>query len=303
MSRERWGTFSVIDHKNAAALVPEVLLYDRLVIPVPTNDEERSRWNARGWAPDVLEKRLEQLGPLAVKANWSYEDRQQAIATWEQRLKAVRFDAEQIVREVKEKAPYQMTRMVLVDFKPAELPAGVTQFVSVAAFQSEEDFRDCCLLAPSMPDRTNLGLLLGHKLAVPAHQDPEEAFAKAVALVREDDTFQEKRRRFYAWQEDILREPMPLNSADAVKEMDQMVEAYNRCVERASRQVYYKFAFTVASLALGLAAAPLSVPFATATVLLSMVQFATLDRRPVMEPGENAPAAMFHAAKKIGLWH
>jgi hypothetical protein len=39
MSRERWGTFSVIDHKNAAALVPDVLLYDRLVLPVPTTDK------------------------------------------------------------------------------------------------------------------------------------------------------------------------------------------------------------------------------------------------------------------------
>jgi hypothetical protein len=34
MTRERWGTFSVIDHKDPAELIPEVLLYDRLVIPV-----------------------------------------------------------------------------------------------------------------------------------------------------------------------------------------------------------------------------------------------------------------------------
>lgn len=38
MARERWGAFSVIDHKNTAAYVPEVLLYDKLVIPVPPKD-------------------------------------------------------------------------------------------------------------------------------------------------------------------------------------------------------------------------------------------------------------------------
>jgi hypothetical protein len=44
MASERWGTFSVIDHKNAAAMVPEVLLYHRLVLPYPTSPEERERW-------------------------------------------------------------------------------------------------------------------------------------------------------------------------------------------------------------------------------------------------------------------
>jgi hypothetical protein len=45
---ERWGTFSVIDHKNAASLVPEVLLYDPLVIPVPSDDNENQRWKELG---------------------------------------------------------------------------------------------------------------------------------------------------------------------------------------------------------------------------------------------------------------
>jgi len=62
-----------------------------------------------------------------------------------------------------------------------------------------------------------------------------------------------------------IRDDIPLK--DAVKEMDQMVEGYNRCVERATRQVNYKFAFMVAGLAVGLAAAPISVPLATGTVL------------------------------------
>jgi len=318
MSRERWGTFSVIDHKNPATLVPEVLLYDRLVLPVPPNEDERKRWTDRGWAPDVLDRRLEQLGPLAVTASWSHAERQRAIEAWEQHMKTVRSDAEQIVREIKEKAPYQMTRMVLANDKPVVLPHGVTDVISVAAFQSEEDFNACYRLqsadgerpaqspdeqrsTPSPDERRSaLGFLLGQRLAVPAEDSPEEALRKAIELAKDNDSFRENRRRLYEWQEAIVRDQ--IRPEVAVKEMDQLVASYNRSVQKATRNVYYRFAFTIAGVALGLAAAPVSLGFASATVLLAVAQFTTLDRKPVIEAGESAPAAMFHDIRKIALW-
>jgi hypothetical protein len=36
MSIERWGSLSVADHTDTAALAVNVLLYDRLVLPVMT---------------------------------------------------------------------------------------------------------------------------------------------------------------------------------------------------------------------------------------------------------------------------
>jgi hypothetical protein len=308
MSRERWGTFSVIDHKNAATLVPEVLLYDRLVLPVPPNEDERKRWTDRGWAPDVLDRRLEQLGPLAITASWSFAERKRVIEAWEQHMKSVRFDAEQIVREIKEKAPYQMTRMALANAKPVDLPAGVTDVVSVAAFQSEQDFNTCYRLESpddrrptQSPDerRSALGFLLGQRLAVPDEDNPEQALRKAIELAK-DDSFRENRRRLYEWQEAIIRDQ--IKPEVAVKEMDQMVAGYNRSVQKATRKVYYRFAFTIAGVALGLAAAPVSLGFASATVLLAVAQFTTLDQKPAIEAGESAPAAMFHDIRKIALW-
>jgi hypothetical protein len=317
MSRERWGTFSVIDHKNAATLVPEVLLYDRLVLPVPTTEDDRKRWTDRGWAPDVLNRRLEQLGPLAIAASWGYAERKRAIEAWEQHMKTVRSDAEQIVRDIKAKAPYQMTRMVLANDKPVVLPPGVTDVVSVAAFQSEEDFNTCYRLqsldekssaqppkkrrsAPS-PDerRAALGFLLGQKLAVPDEANPELALRKAIELAN-DDSFREKRRKLYEWQEAIVRDQ--IKPEVALKEMNQMVAGYNRAVQKATRKVYFRFAFTIASVALGLAASPVSPLLASATVFLALAQFTTLDRKPVIEAGESAPAAMFHDIRKIALW-
>jgi hypothetical protein len=221
MTRERWGTFSVIDHVNAAALVPEVLLYDRLVLPVPGDEEDRKRWAIRGWRSEVLDRRLEQLGPLAVKANWGFLERLQAIANWEARLRAVRFDADQVLNEIKEKNPYQMTRMVLADLKQTSLPAGVTDVVSVAAFQSEQEFRTSYHLESPSEDRSTLGFLLGQKLAVPHDEDPERVLDKSINMVTQDDDFQENRRKLHAWQESMLRDK--IKPEDAIQEMDQMV--------------------------------------------------------------------------------
>ena len=61
MSRERWGTFSVKDHTREQPFAADVLMYDRLVIPKPANEVERSRWAEAGWAPDRLDAILEVL--------------------------------------------------------------------------------------------------------------------------------------------------------------------------------------------------------------------------------------------------
>ena len=54
--RERWGTFSVRDHMTKAPFVSDVLLYDRLVIPVP-DPNEKSAEEQKFWKrfnPDEL---------------------------------------------------------------------------------------------------------------------------------------------------------------------------------------------------------------------------------------------------------
>jgi hypothetical protein len=58
------GTFSVTDHLGPRAFVADVVLYDRLVIPVP-DAEERKRWTDLGRRPDVLDRKLDILEELA----------------------------------------------------------------------------------------------------------------------------------------------------------------------------------------------------------------------------------------------
>src|SRR3954453_3590276 len=64
MPFQTWGTFSVADHLGPRAFVADLVLYDRLVIPVP-DAEERKRWADLGRRPDVLDRKLDILEEFA----------------------------------------------------------------------------------------------------------------------------------------------------------------------------------------------------------------------------------------------
>ena len=80
MIRPRWGSFSVRDHLKEQAFVAELLLYDRLVIPVPppNNEGEWRRWARNTWKPDRQAELLQILGKdLCVRLPWTKELRHQ----------------------------------------------------------------------------------------------------------------------------------------------------------------------------------------------------------------------------------
>lgn len=55
-----WGTFSVKDHVKAGAFIAEVLMYDRLVIPIPpqrdADDKEKTKEAEEEWERWKIEK-------------------------------------------------------------------------------------------------------------------------------------------------------------------------------------------------------------------------------------------------------
>ncbi len=78
--------------------------------------------------------------------------------------------------------------------------------------------------------------------------------------------------------------------------MEQLINEYNECVKEAVRKVTFKFAFTLAGVGLSLAGATFN-PLVGAGALLSLVQFAAFDGKPVIEAGESKAAAMFHTVE------
>src|SRR5713226_9245274 len=117
MVRERWGTFSVADHKHDHAFTIEVLLYDRLVIPVPPNNaDEKKRWVKAKWKPDRLASYLDILGDeLVLKVKWG---------EGEQKMFKKRQEAADTINA---ELNFGLTRLLLAnEFKP-ELPEGVAK--------------------------------------------------------------------------------------------------------------------------------------------------------------------------------
>jgi hypothetical protein len=274
MSSERWGAFSVIDHIDAAALAADVLLYDRLVLPVPPDDAEAKRWDEEGWKPSLQKERLDVLGDLAEPAKWD-DDRRRMYDREMDRL-----------REAGERVNgYQLTGMLLAR-EPREIDV-------VGAYHSTSAFHKDYPAESDLNKKARIGYLLGQRFAVPKG-DPETALKKAVKLARLDE-FKEHRLAMYDWQQKVIADHIP--GEDAVRKMDGLLAKYNLCVEKAVKDVYYKFGFTVASVALGLAAAPAN-PLAAGGAILAMARFA-MDTKPVINAASNSPAAMFHDFENV----
>jgi hypothetical protein len=69
-ARPRWGTFSVKSHLDLNALAMDLLLYDAVVFPTPSDEAEAQRWDEQGWDTELLARRVVQLGDLAYTAPW-----------------------------------------------------------------------------------------------------------------------------------------------------------------------------------------------------------------------------------------
>jgi hypothetical protein len=83
MSRQIWGCYAVNDHLQKNAFVADVLLFERLVIPVPPeNDPEALRPWEENWEPDQQRELLDILGGIACQVPWSSALRGQFQKEW-----------------------------------------------------------------------------------------------------------------------------------------------------------------------------------------------------------------------------
>src|SRR5262249_41518304 len=143
MTRERWGTFSVADHKRGRAFVADVLLYDRLIIPIPPNDVERKDWTKTGWVPERLDSCLAALGDRhVIPVPWT-EDKRQVFRTRYQGAQAAIYDTDQLAyaRRTRIVDPMFITRQLLTKELLPELPEGVTKVWAMAAYPSLNEFK------------------------------------------------------------------------------------------------------------------------------------------------------------------
>lgn len=130
MAIERWGTLSVADHNDLSALVANVLLYDRLVIPMYTESDDRDEleyWDEKNWNPIAQLARRKQLVELAIECAWDKTRRQ----SYTDRYKVAELlDAEANGEMI--------TRWLLTKEQDYQLPEGVNHADIFVAYNSEQ---------------------------------------------------------------------------------------------------------------------------------------------------------------------
>lgn len=294
-ARPRWGTFSVVDHLDPAALTTEVLLYDRLVFPVPSSPAARQRWAEQGRQPDLLDTRLAELGDLAYPAKWDrslWDD-------WNDRM--------QLVDQVTVEAGYGMTAMVLADAlsERGQLSSGLADVqprpVIIPAYQSESSCRaDIQVGQVSAADSSRaalehgFGLMFQRRLEVPLTDDPERAYHKAIELVREDREYLAARQALFDFEDDVIAKAY--DPPSALKTLGELVEEQNALVRRAFRQTWLVRVVRVVGIVGPIIPLYLHQPDAAAVLAVSINAATVKFSQPPPDP-DKSPAAVFHRAE------
>lgn len=216
---ELWGTFSVMDHLRPRAFLPEVIMYDRLVIPVPPDPEHAQtpedrdfavkqwdRWEQKGWDPERQRKLLDIIKPVAFPVEWNRERHQLWAAAYEHS----KADAAQEFSEIL--AGWKTGEVLL-----KEIPAMAGGVVAVSPYDSLDDLkRDFGITeASSVVEQVEAGrglpnvisAVIGREFLVPEDPDRDEFYLlqKAIDIVKEAD-YRQARVDFHSAQQKFLRD-------------------------------------------------------------------------------------------------
>jgi hypothetical protein len=311
MSREVWATYSVKDHFDRRSLAADVMLYDRLVFPVPQtpdlqydkadptqhgpvawsrNPVEWKRWEEKKWDPEAQESLLKLIEPVVRKVPWApleEEYRKEVTNEAGKHLPGYAFEATKTV----------LTR---------DLPAYVTGVNAMGpTYRSVEQLEK--ELGVSAAGRRKklppsaLGAVLGWEILVP--DDPrlsdDKLLAEAVAFVTEDEDFRNHRTAFWDWQQEYLKDGVTDRESieKAVKDMRELLEAQKSAAEKMPIKPTTRYAFRIGGPGLafaGLFFGPAgAIVFGAAGVVLTCAEIAAEKwfLKESQGPNEPNPAA------------
>jgi hypothetical protein len=206
MSREVWGTCAVNDHLRREPFLRELLLFDRLVIPYPADDEERNRWRdpnpadpAETWDPERLDELLDVLGTQHRPGQGG------ARLTWTSPWSSERWQAGKTRREVADTITtldaFSGTRAVLA--MGEDLP-GVIE--AVATYPSRQAWWEETRPLPDRPPTAATALItLARPLLLPQLDDldADTALLELVELASDAD-YRHARTAYHGWLRDFV---------------------------------------------------------------------------------------------------
>ncbi len=311
MTKELWGTFSVKDHCQPRAFVADVMLYDRLVVPVPpkepddVREREWKRWEKNGWNPERQKRLLKVLEPLVCTVEWDSEQQEQ----WKERMVA----AEKVSQQIPDYA-FGASRTILTMDLPAYVEGvealGVV-YPSLEELEKELGVKGADGLAP-LP-ASALATVLGREFLVlddPRWPKDEDMLKAAVELACDSD-FRRKRTALINWQQSFLKQGLTdrVSIEDAVKKMNELLNEEQKEVRKARGQKAVRYFFCIAPSALALLTLLAGEPSEAQMIgtvggaFISPCAF-TVDEwfsRSAKE-GQISPEAFFHDARKHFGW-
>lgn len=294
MPHEVWGTFSVRDHCARRPFLAEVLLYDRLVVPVPPNDAEVERWTVNGWEPGLQATLLELLGDRAVKVPWDQ---------WREKSWQTRYAAGKQLGMQTAGYAFQQTRSELL----TGLPPNVTGVEAIASYSTFEELRDDLQLrdanrGPVLPFGTTVAVL-GQEFLIPDDDKATDRELLEIALgFSSEPEFQRKRRAFWRWKREFVGREVITDQASvtaAVEEMSDLIADEQRALRREKIKCAVRAGFLITSVTLGILGGPLTA-FALGGAFVSIGEY-TADAL-LADPARESPSALFHDTRKHFGW-
>jgi hypothetical protein len=260
---ERWGAFSVVDHKDPIRLAIELLLYDKIALPTPADNHgpDWERWETNEWRPQALIDVVDRLKPhnLVEEVKWDLDRENAWRAKFEKAKSQIEAVNAEIRRGIQERidqvkrnmvdrtqrevdeaiqaAAYAETRNEIIDHLKGQMQGtvaiwnGPVEFYS--AYQSRLDFQR---LNPE-EDAVKQGVervnfLIQHQLAVP--DEPPEVLLDRTIKLAVDQKFKERRRLLYDYQINMLEQGY--KPERILKDLNKLVSEYNELISADNKR-------------------------------------------------------------------
>jgi hypothetical protein len=253
---QRWGIGSTRLHLEAERLALGVLLFDRLVLPTPSDVAEGDRWDALGWNTEAQARRIVQLGELVHFAPWDERLRND----WRESLEQLK----RIGAQTRELA-FMMTPQVIAQ----------SAWTDVVAYSNETGMSPQARPVPVIwatrprqvvraevrpvtgPYERVSAIKFRRVLEQPVRADPEATLDAALKLAN-DPEFQNARRALYT--AEALAATGAMTPREFAARMDDAVARYNDLVTAYERGTMRRVIHHVVPAAAGGAAMLTQVP-------------------------------------------
>lgn len=270
MAKKRCATFSVADHLDMRALIPDVLLFDRLAFPYPANDKEMAYWEKENWNPKQLDFCLLMLEDLALRVDWGRKEWANFSNNAGQAALLDSLDGSPQARKkgVTWETAKQMTRQII---RAKVQKRRDPEFWVMPCYRSREAFlldQNATITRPNDASRREaLSLLVGQKMMVPNDADPKKALRLAIDLTR-DESYRKSRRALNNWQETVIGREQ--SAADDAQELADLISDLNAHIANTTKKKREQWFFFALKQVFGSGGNPLTL-LAKATIEIGQI--------------------------------